>query len=85
MSSPETTILLDIYEKLGSIDAKMTEMTKQHDEMAETVSDLKDFKARIGAYIWLGGTFVAGVCVLLWNGLQYFSAEIRGALSRLFH
>lgn len=85
MSPPETTILLDIYEKLGSVDAKLTEMTKQHDEMSKNVAELQTFKARIGAYIWLGGTIAAGACVLLWNGLQYFSAEIRGALGRLFH
>ena len=41
------------------------------------VKELMDFKTRIGAYVWLGGTLVAGVCYLLWQGVVYFSAEIK--------
>ena len=41
------------------------------------VKELMDFKTRIGAYVWLGGTLVAGAVYLLWQGVVYFSAEIK--------
>lgn len=81
----DTTILLDIYEKLGSVEAKLNTLAEKHKDMEAEVAELKEFKTRIGAYIWLGGSIVAGVIMLLWQGLQYFSDEVRGAIGRLFH
>lgn len=65
--STETTILLDIYERLGAIETELKQIKKLEDEVA----DLKEFKSRIGAYIWLGGSVASGVLFLLYNGLKY--------------
>lgn len=81
----DQSILLDIYERLGSVEAKLTELADKHKDMSADVDDLKDFKTRIGAYIWIGGSVAMGALYLLWQGLTYFSAEIRGAVGRLFH
>lgn len=63
----ETTILLDIYERLGAIEERM-----RHIEKLETeVEDLKQFKGRVAAYIWLGGSVASGVLFFLWEGLKY--------------
>ena len=63
----DTTILLDIYERLGAIEERM-----RHIEKLETeVEDLKQFKGRVAAYIWLGGSVASGVLFFLWEGLKY--------------
>ena len=81
----DTTILLDIYEKLGSVEAQLKTLTENHKDMEAEVADLKEFKTRIGAYVWIGGSIVAGACMLLWQGLQYFSTEIRTGIGWLLH
>ena len=67
----ETTILLDIYERLGAIEAELKNVNKSHDEMADEVKDLKEFKNRVAAYIWLGGSIASGVLFFLWKGIEY--------------
>ena len=74
----DTTILLDIYERLGTIEQQLRELTKNHDSMDRELDDLKEFKQKVGAYIWLGGSLVSGVLFLLWQGAKY-------ALDRWFH
>lgn len=70
MSETETTILLNIYERLGAIEAKL----EDHKELKEDVRELKDFKARIGAYLLIGGSLVSGAIYLIWDGVKYFLA-----------
>lgn len=67
MSGPETTILLDIYERLGKIETKLEHLK----EMETEVDDLKEFKSRLAAYIWLGGSVASGVLFFLWKGIEY--------------
>lgn len=65
----DTTILLDIYERLGGIEAKL-EATKEQEHEAR-ITKLERFEGRVGAYIWLGGSIASGVLFFLWEGLKY--------------
>ncbi len=67
----ETTILLDIYERLGAIETELKNLNKDHDETKAELKDLKEFKSRLAAYIWLGGSIASGVLVFLYSGLKY--------------
>lgn len=67
----ETTILLDIYERLGAIETELKNLNKDHDETKSELNDLKEFKNRVAAYIWLGGSVASGVLFFLWNGIEY--------------
>lgn len=67
----ETTILLDIYERLGAIETELKNINKDHEETKAELKDLKEFKSRLAAYIWLGGSIASGVLVFLYNGLKY--------------
>lgn len=67
----ETTILLDIYERLGAIENELKSINKDHDDTKSDVSDLKEFKSRLAAYIWLGGSVASGVLFFLWKGIEY--------------
>ena len=77
----ETTILLDIYERLGAIETKL----ESHEELQARVKVLEAFHARVGAYLWIGSGIVGGVMWLIVQGLQYFSTEIKTFLFRVFH
>lgn len=63
----ETTILLDIYERLGSIEAKLAAVEKHEPRIVK----LERFEGKISAYIWLGGSIVSGVLFFLWEGIKY--------------
>lgn len=63
----ETTILLDIYERLGAIEAKLEAVEKHEPRIIK----LERFEGRVGAYLWLGGSVVSGALFLLWEGLRY--------------
>jgi hypothetical protein len=68
MTTPtETTILLDIYERLGKIETKLEHVEKLEDK----IKDLEDFKSRVGAYLWLGGSIASGALFLLYEGIKY--------------
>lgn len=54
-------------------------------EMKPQVKELMEFKMRIGAYIVIAGGVVSGALYLIWQGLTYFSSDIRGMLSKVFH
>ena len=71
MSETETTILLDIYERLGKIETKLEGLKDGHKSMGDDVDDLKDFKSKLAAYIWLGGSVASGVLFFLWKGIEY--------------
>ena len=66
-----TTILLDIYERLGAIENQLKSINKDHEETKAELKDLKEFKSRLGAYIWVGGSIASGALFLLYNGLKY--------------
>ena len=63
----ETTILLDIYERLGAIEAKL-EAVEKHEPR---IVNLERFEGRVAAYIWLGGSIASGVLFFLWEGIKY--------------
>jgi len=65
----ETTILLDIYERLGTIETKL-EMIKEQ-EHEPRIAKLEQFESKVSAYIWLGGSIVSGVLFFLWEGIKY--------------
>jgi hypothetical protein len=65
----ETTILLDIYERLGAIETKL-EMIKEQ-EHEPRIAKLEQFENKVSAYIWLGGSIVSGVLFFLWEGIKY--------------
>ena len=67
----ETTILLDIYERLGAIENELKSINEDHGETKSELKDLKEFKSRVGAYIWMGGSIASGALFLLYNGLKY--------------
>lgn len=54
-------------------------------EMKPQVRELMEFKMRIGAYIVAAGALASGAMYLLWQGLTYFSAEIRTSIGKLIH
>jgi hypothetical protein len=63
----DTTILLDIYQRLGGIEAKL-EAGADHEKR---ISNLEKFEGRVGAYIWLGGSIASGALFMLWEGIKY--------------
>lgn len=63
----DTTILLDIYERLGAIETKL-EAAKEHEKR---IARLERFEGRVGAYLWLGSSVASGALFLLWEGLKY--------------
>jgi len=63
----DTTILLDIYQRLGGIEAKLEAVEKHEPRIVK----LERFEGRVGAYIWLGGSVASGVLFLLWEGIKY--------------
>jgi hypothetical protein len=63
----DTTILLDIYQRLGSIEAKLEAVEKHEPRLVK----LERFEGRVGAYIWIGGGVVAGALSLLFEGIKY--------------
>jgi hypothetical protein len=65
----DQTILLDIYERLGGIEAKLA-ATKEQEHEAR-IAKLERFEGRVGAYIWLGGSIASGVLFFLWEGIRY--------------
>ena len=74
----DTTILLDVYERLGNIEQQLRSLTKNHDTMEAKLDELQDLKSRLGAYIWLGGTIVSGAVLILMQGFKY-------AMDKWFH
>lgn len=67
----DTSILLDIYERLGTIEQQLRTLTADHKEMDGDLEELKDFKKKVAAYVWLGGTMVSGALFFLWEGIKY--------------
>lgn len=103
------TILLDIKQDIGALNAKMIEafhsrvrIEKSQEEMQRDIQNIKpvvavvaemkpqvkelmEFKMRIGAYIVAAGALASGAMYLLWQGITYFSADIRSSVGRLLH
>jgi hypothetical protein len=91
------TILLDIYERLGGIEASLksvekietqiekmeTQLEAKIAKLDERTDDLERFESRIAAYIWIGGSIVSGVLFFLWEGLKYFIPK--DFFYKLFH
>lgn len=89
MTQTDTTILLDIYERLGTIEAKLEAATKHDDNMTTSSAELEKrvqglelFRAKIGGMLLVGSTLVSGVLFLLWEGLTYLIPWIKTLLGR---
>jgi hypothetical protein len=65
------TILLDIYERLGAIETQIDTLIKSQDSARADIDNLKEFKSRLSAYVWLGGSIVSGVLFFLFEGIKY--------------
>lgn len=100
------TILLDIKQEIGALNARMTEASHSRQRLEEKqallvqemqtikpvivavadltpqVSELMAFKMKVGAYLVVGSAIVSGALFLIWQGLSYFSTEIK---AKLFH
>lgn len=76
------TILLNIYDRLGAIEANQKAQA-HHEQMVRDVQaavelrlrNLEKFEGRVGAYIWLGGSIASGVLFFLWEGLKYLGSN----------
>lgn len=49
------------------------------------VFELMQFKGRVGAIIGVASMVITSAIYLIWQGISYFSNELRAAVSRLFH
>ena len=92
------TILLDIFERLGGIEASLQNIQKLESKidkievnLEEKISkldvradSLEKFESKIAAYIWIGGSVVSGVLFFLWEGLKYLIPP-KDLISKLFH
>lgn len=74
------TILLNIYERLGAIEANQKAQGHYEEKVLATQADvelrlriLEKFEGRVGAYIWLGGSIASGVLFFLWKGIEYLA------------
>lgn len=78
MTQTDTTILLDIYERLGAIETKLEHSVKhddasqeQQEKLEKRVQGLELFRAKIGGILLVGSFLVSGALFLLWEGLTY--------------
>ena len=62
--------LIDIYDRLGTIEAELKYMSRLVDSHHKELEEHKEFRGKISAYIWLGGTLVSGVFFFLFEGLK---------------
>jgi uncharacterized protein YoxC len=63
--------------KIPPIAAAVTDMTPK-------VKDLMEFKGRMAAIILVASTITGGAFALIWEGIRYFTPDIRAAFER-FH
>lgn len=98
VTDSNTTILLDVYERLGAIETKLEHGTEVHGELKRVLEHLssrmdtveieakasREFRGRVGYTITLASGIVMGALYFLWEGLKYFSADIRAVIGRLF-
>lgn len=76
------TILLNIYERLGAIEANQKAHSHHEQKTMDVqaavelrIRNLEKFEGRVGAYIWLGGSIASGVLFMLWEGLKYLGSN----------
>lgn len=98
VTDSNTTILLDVYERLGAIETKLEHGTEVHADLKRVLEDLssrldrleveakasQEFRGRISYTITLASGLVMAVLYFLWEGLKYFSADVRALIGRLF-
>jgi hypothetical protein len=87
--------LLDAAQSRQRMESSIKELTETVGEIKPVVAivagikpehdDLMKFKARIGSYIWLGGSIAMGAVYVLWQGLMFFSDNVKAGLGRMFH
>jgi hypothetical protein len=76
-TSTDTTILLDVYERLGSIEAKLASTLKSHEALEKDVAVLKGLHQKFGGVVLTLTVLWALICA----GFAYYSDSLKG----LFH
>jgi hypothetical protein len=74
-------------QKLDQIDARTANIEATTADVAALkpqVAELMQFKGRMGAVVGVASAVVMGALALLWQGVSYFSAEIKALVGRLF-
>jgi hypothetical protein len=74
-------------QKLDQIDARTANIEATAADVAALkpqVAELMQFKGRMGAVVGVAAAVVMGALALLWQGVTYFSAEIKALVGRLF-
>ena len=73
MSESDTTILLDIYERLGSVEAKLTNLAKNDEVMETEVDELKALRQKFGGVIMEKNAKVKTIhqAIVEFNGKNY--------------
>ena len=89
-----TSILLDIFERLGCIEATLKNIQRVEEKLeklesklvivSDRTSKLETFEGRIASYIWLGGAVASGVLFFLWEGIKYLFPA-KDLMNKLFH
>lgn len=54
-------------------------------DIKKDVTDLKTFRGRIGAMVGVGTAIMMGALYLIWEGIKFFSTDVRAFVSRLWH
>lgn len=78
MSGTETTILLDIYERLGSIEAKLAATITSHEELEKDVAVLKGLHQKFGGVVLTLTVLWALICA----GFAYYSDSLKGLIHK---
>ena len=73
------TILLDIYQRLGAIESKLELIEKLEvriEKLKTDVDENTEFRTRIAAYVWVGGSIASGVVFFLVEGVKYWLDKV---------
>ena len=76
MSQSDQTILLDIYQRLGSIESKLESASENHKSLEVEVAELTALKQKFGGVVLTITVFWGLICA----GFVYFSDIIKAKL-----
>ena len=54
-------------------------------DLKTDVAELKLFRGRIGAMVGVATAVMMGAFYLIWEGIKFFSSDVKALLSRLWH
>ena len=61
----------------ASLTTALADIKPRVDDLEKSTEDLIQFKARVGAYLWLAGSVISGALFLVWQGISFFGDAIR--------